>query len=393
MNSQVGYNNKIGNIIKKSSLALLLTCFSWVASAQSVSRFVEFFTFHPNRRVAQQDSAVYPAKLILTPIIAYSPETSLEFGVGAKYLFKLRHSGPETRTSNIPVSLTYTLNNQVLVNSGYEIFFRQERYMLTGNLRFKFFPQRFYGIGRDTPEAAEEEYSFTQVLLEPILLKRVGFRYLFLGAGVRYNRVSNLTFEEDSALEESDISGSLGSTSVGGELALVYDSRDNILTAHRGWYAELTHGFYGKVLGGTHRFQLSRIDIRKFVPLSKRRDVLAFQLLASFSFEDVPLSELSALGGSEIMRGYYEGRYLDNHLLAFQAEYRFRLFQRLGAVVFAGAGDVARQVGDFSFGNLRPSLGAGLRFLIDDTEDLNLRLDYGLGSRTQNYYLKVGEAF
>ena len=374
-------------------LIILLFFFSFSASAQSVSRFVEFFTFHPNQRAAQQDSAIYPAKLILTPVVGYSPETSLEFGVGAKYLFKLRNSGPETRTSNMPVSLTYTLNHQVLINSGYEIFFPQERYMLTGNLRFKLFPQRFYGVGRDTPESSEEEYSFTQVLLEPILLKQVGFRYLFLGAGVRYNRVSNLTFEEGSTLATSNISGSQGSTSVGTQLALVYDSRDNILTAHRGWYAELTHGFYGKVLGGTHRFQLSRIDIRKFVPISKRRDVLAFQLQASFSFEDVPLSELSALGGNNIMRGYYEGRYLDKHLLAFQTEYRFNIFQRLGAVVFAGAGDVAHRVSDFRFGNLRPTFGAGLRFLIDDTEDLNLRLDYGLGTRTQNYYLKVGEAF
>jgi hemolysin activation/secretion protein len=128
------------------------------------------------------------------------------------------------------------------------------------------------------------------------------------------------------------------------------------------------------------------------VPL-KPGSVLAFQLQSSFSFGDVPLGELSALGGHEMMRGYYEGRYLDNHLLAIQAEYRFRLWDRLGAVIFAGGGDVASDVGDFRLGNLRPSVGAGLRFLIDKTEDLNLRFDYGIGYRTRNYYLQVAEAF
>ena len=362
------------------------------APAQGLDRFVEFFTLHPNREAARQDSLLYPSKLILTPLVAFSPETNLEFGVGAKYLFKFRKSGPETRTSNMPLSLTYTLNNQILLFSGFEIFSNQEKFMLTGNARFKVFPQRFYGIGRDSPESAEEEYSFSQLLLEPILLKQVGFRHLFLGAGVRYNRVSNVTFEEESILATSDISGTNGSTSVGTELALVYDSRDNILTAHRGWYSELTHGFYGKVLGGTHRFQLTRLDLRKFIPLAHRQ-TLAFQFLASFSFQDVPLAELSALGGDDIMRGYYAGRYLDNHLLALQAEYRFRLYERLGAVVFAGGGDVAHQVGDFSFGNIRPTVGVGLRFLIDTTEDLNLRFDYGFGRRTQNYYLQLAEAF
>lgn len=383
----------LGHIrILKLTLLYLGIVLPFLTQAQGLERFVEFFTLHPNRVAARQDSAIYPSKLILTPLVAFSPETSLEFGVGAKYLFKFRQSGPETRTSNMPLSFTYTLNNQILIFSGYEIFFNQEKYMLTGNARFKVFPQRFYGVGRDSPKSAEEEYLFSQLLIEPIFLKQVGLRYLFLGAGVRYNWVSNVTFEEESALAVSDISGANGSTSVGAELALVYDSRDNILTAHRGWYTELTHGFYGKVLGGTHQFQLTRIDVRKFVPLARHR-TLAFQFLASFSYQDVPLSELSGLGGDDIMRGYYAGRYLDNHSIALQAEYRFRLYQRLGAVVFAGGGDVAHQVSEFAFGNIRPTVGIGLRFLIDKTEDLNLRFDYGFGRRTQNYYLQLAEAF
>ncbi len=325
-------------------------------------------------------------------MVAFSPETNLEFGVGAKYLFKFGKSGPETRTSNMPLSLTYTLNNQMLLYSGYEIFFNQEKYMLTGNIRFEVFPQRYYGIGRDSPKSAEEEYSFSQLLIAPILLKQVGFRHLFLGTVIRCKQVCNVTFEEESALANSGISGAEGSTSVGAELALVYYSRDNILTAHRGWYTELTHGFYDKVLGGTHKFQLTRLDLRHFVPVAPRQ-ILAFQFLASFSFQDVPLAELSALGGDDIMRGYYKGRYLDNHFMALQAEYWFRLYERLGAGVFAGGGDVANQVSAFSFGNLRPTVGLGLRFPIDQTEDLNLHFDYGFGRRTQNYYLQLAEAF
>ncbi len=374
---------------------LVATCFLFPTGlkAQFIDQLVDFFTVPLNQSAVAEDSSIYPARIIITPLVAFSPETSIEFGAGAKTLFKFRRSGPETRTSNIPISLTYTLNNQAILWSGYEVFFNQERWMLIGNLTLQLFPQLYYGLGRNSLESNEEEYTFTQVLIEPILLKQIGQSHLFLGAGIRYNHVGNLRFEDESRLQNSGISGATGSTSVGAQLALVYDSRDNILTAHTGWFAQLTHGFYEEALGGTHRFQLTRLDLRKFISLGSPRRVLAFQLMSSFSFQDVPLNELSALGGGELMRGYYEGRFIDNHLVAFQAEYRFPLWDRFGGVVFAGAGDVARRIGDFRLDAFRPSVGFGLRFLIDRTEDLNLRFDYGFGKRTSNYYANVAEAF
>ena len=364
------------------------------ASAQWVDDAIEFFTIHPNRRNVQQDSSLYPAKIVLAPVVIFSPETSLGLGVGAKYLFKMRGSGDETRTSNMPVSAIYTLENQLLVYSGFEIFSNQERWMLTGNLRFEVFPRLYYGVGRNTPESNEEEYDYTQVVIEPILLRQVFFRHLFLGGGVRYNYIGNVEPEVDGRLVNDDYTGATGSTSVGAELAAVFDSRDNLLNAHRGWYLELTHGFYGKVLGGTHEFQLTRVDLRHyFRPFRYRSDVLAFQFLSHFTYDEPPLGELAALGSAEIMRGYYEGRYLDRKLMAAQVEYRAKLTGRLGGVLFAGVGDVANEVSDFRFKNLRGSVGFGLRFLLDKREDLNIRADWGFGNGTNNYYLNIGEAF
>ncbi|MGB5929333.1 MAG: hypothetical protein WBH03_14225, partial [Cyclobacteriaceae bacterium] len=73
-------------------------------------------------------------------MVVYSPETSIGLGVGAKYLFKMPGSGDETRTSNMPISLIYTFENQIVVYSGFEIFSPQEKWMLTGNLQFQIFP-------------------------------------------------------------------------------------------------------------------------------------------------------------------------------------------------------------------------------------------------------------
>lgn len=247
------------------SLLISLFLLPTQGNAQGIENLIEFLTAHPNKRAVARDSTIYPAKLIFAPAISYSPETNLSLGVGLKALFKLRGSGPETRTSNIPVALQYTIENKYLLYSGFEVFTPQERYMITGNVWLQTFPSLYYGIGSRTPASNEEEFTFTQVLLEPIFLKQSYLRYLFIGGGIRYNLITRVEAVEDGLLDRSEQTGSLGSTSVGVEFAVVYDSRDNLLNAKEGLYVEFTHGFYDKVLGGTNRFQLTRLDARYFI--------------------------------------------------------------------------------------------------------------------------------
>ena len=93
------------------------------------------------------------------------------------------------------------------------------------------------------------------------------------------------------------------------------------------------------------------------------------------------------------MRGYFEGRYTDGNLLATQVEWRQKISKLFGLVGFAGVGTVAPSISEFSTSYLRPSLGIGLRFLVDPEENLNLRLDFGRSESKWNYYLKIAEAF
>lgn len=82
--------------------------------AQAFEKFLDFLTIHINKKAIAQDSSIYPAKAILTPVISYAPETNLSIGLGIKALFKLNGSGDETRTSNIPLTVQYTVENKYL---------------------------------------------------------------------------------------------------------------------------------------------------------------------------------------------------------------------------------------------------------------------------------------
>lgn len=377
-------------------LFFLVICFSPTSiKGQTIDNLKEFFTFYPNQKTVDRDSTMYRQKFIAAPVFTYSPETNFAFGTGAKYLFKFNGSGDETRVSNMPLTLQYTLNNQFFFFSGFEVFTNQEKWVIEGNLLFQNYPRLYYGIGNQTPKSAEEQYDYYQFLLEPIFLKRMFHKYLFIGAGFRYNHIYNTRTVPDGLIETTRPDGFDGSTSVGAELAMLFDSRSNILNAQDGWYFEMTHGLYGKVLGGTNQFNLTRVDLRHFFDISrKNEDVLAFQILGQLSRGDLPFSELSFFGGSEIMRGYQEGRFVDRDLLATQIEYRKNFKDsRFGLVGFVGTGNVYNNINEFQFKKLKPNYGAGVRFSIDKQENLNLRFDVGFGKGTSGFYFGIAEAF
>ena len=94
------------------------------------------------------------------------------------------------------------------------------------------------------------------------------------------------------------------------------------------------------------------------------------------------------------MRGYYFGRYRDRNMIAFQTEYRFPLFWRLGGVGFVGFGDVASDMTEFKMNQFKYNVGFGLRFMFDRQEKINARLDFGLcEGGSSGIYAMVVEAF
>jgi len=347
----------------------------------------------------RNDSTFKQAKIVLAPIVSFEPNTSLGFGVGAKLLFKPKGAGAETRFSNIPVSVQYTLRNQFIFFSEYEIFFPGEQYLLKGNLAYSKFPIGYYGVGSTSKDADVVDISFNNVLFEPLLLKSISSNF-FVGGGWRLNTFTSLSLldEGEPTEEELKLRDELGSISSGLELAMTFDSRDNLLNAHKGVFAEFTHGFYQKAFGSSDNFMLTKLNFRQYWTLSSRRphNVLAIELFTRLSWGSTPLLDLPALGGSELLRGFREGRFRDKYAFFGQAEYRVQATEHIGFVLFGGIGEVTNSLSNLQVNNLKYSVGTGIRFKIVKSENLNIRIDYAYGfgtSRDQNFYLGIAEAF
>ncbi len=102
---------------------------------------------------------------------------------------------------------------------------------------------------------------------------------------------------------------------------------------------------------------------------------------------------MAKAGGEEMLRGYASNRYRDHHFVGSQAELRMPLYKRFGAVAFVGLGEVFREPADLQLDLLKYSFGGGLRYAMNKSERLNIRLDYGIGRGTSSFYFSVTEAF
>jgi hypothetical protein len=336
-------------------------------------------------------------QLLVYPTIAYAPETTLEIGATSLYVYYANRD-TKNRLSEINNFSFFTLENQYGVWFEHAIYTDQDRWFLLGKLRFQSFPLFYHGIGTNTPKDYTARVDAKQFLIKERVLKKLK-KNLFFGLEIEYQSLSDVDF----VLNESNPNafkfplGSTGSNNLGFGLGLVQDNRHNVLNVRDGFFSELAFLHSNPTWGSTYKFTSINFDTRIYKP-SGKRNVLAAQLLGQFNFGDVPFNQLSLLGGESIMRGYYFGRYRDNHQLATQVEYRFlpipfSFTDRIGAVLFAGTGTVFNKMNEVSIPNLKFSAGGGLRFLLFPKKDIWTRMDYGLTKEGGGFYLFVGESF
>lgn len=332
--------------------------------------------------------------LFFTPVLYFSPDTRWGFGGAGVYAFHMKDKEDPldlTRTSYVQFLADYTMNNQTDVWAYWSVFTRKERYYLKGEMRFRDFPDRFYGIGNASPKENEEFYSYNLLSFKSLFLKKV-YQKFFVGFDYHFSKEYNFQLQEDGMLATGIITGYNGGIGSAFGGVVVYDTRDNVLNTFSGATGELASYFYSPVFGSTFSFADINGQYAKFWQV-RPKHILAWQTRARITLGDTPFLDLSMVGNEDMLRGYPRNRFRDNHFLGTQLEYRFPLFWRLGMTTFAGAGDVFSRTQDLSWSNMKYSVGMGLRLLVNAAERVNIRLDYGYGREGGYFYFGVAEAF
>jgi hypothetical protein len=332
------------------------------------------------------------SEVFFYPTLAYTPETSWEFGASALKLYRAKNDSTN-RLSEIQSFGFITLNEQYGGFLEHFLYSDKDKWFFLGKLKAQRFPLQYYGVGIDALKANEQLIGADYIAIRERVLRRISNNF-FGGLEIDFQRVSNTSIEGLSELPSS-IPGIGGSRNLGLGLGLVYDSRHNALNVRDGFFAEVALLNYGKSFGNDFVFSSSNLDLRYFKSVRKNQ-VLAAQIYGQSVNGSPPFNMMALLGSEGMMRGYYYGRFRDKHYLAAQVEYRFLPFdfsKRIGGVAFLSAGSVQPQILDFNFKEFLPAGGLGLRFLIFPKKDIFIRFDVGFTKEGKAFYIYTGEAF
>lgn len=329
----------------------------------------------------QVERAPKKVKVIPIPTLGYEPETLFHFGAVALFTFDLYHDSL-TRTSNAKVEFNYTLRNQLILETEWSYFFREEQWFSQGLLHFSKFPDYYYGVGSATPIENELLFETNRIDLEGGVYYNLG-RRRFTGGGFRYLNYSNLN--SDSQIKFDEL---VDRQNVGLSLSFFIDRRNSLLSASKGSLLRLdTEYNFSK-----SDYLRMKFDARKYLSISSGF-VFAGRFYNQFTFGTPTFYDYAVLGGDDFVRGYFYGRYRDKHLTTFQGEIRTPLLWRLGLSFIAGVSSLYDQPSAISTA-IRPNYGLGLRFLVDKEDRINLRFDYVLGNQQNSgFYISFGESF
>ena len=84
------------------------------------------------------------------------------------------------------------------------------------------------------------------------------------------------------------------------------------------------------------------------------------------SHNDIPFYELATIGGTEILRGYKEGRYRDNGVVHVAGTYKFPIWKLIEGALFYESGRTFHQVDDLTLDRWLYSCGGSLRVWVPD---------------------------
>lgn len=364
-------------------ILFLLPIFWCAYSASAQSHFIKKLFF-------EKDSSK-TSSLLPLPLVAYSQETGLEFGFAALYSFYADTSHKNTKVSNLYFPVSYTFKNQSRISLKTDYWLPGNTYHLTADIGYSNFPFNFYGIGNNTRSTSKT--LLTQKRFHAIIgAEKAVFTHVFLGLNADY---------EDYSFKDQLINTNLSGKQGGGNLlygpGLSFDNRNTNTYTLKGFYANLNGGLVSSINQSDYNGAYFNFDFRQFNSISKKL-VLAFN--GSYQFttgSNTPFYLLQTLGNDQLMRGYYGGRFRDKYIIALQSELRYRLSDRIAAVGFGGTGTVYNSV--FTFNQLKPNYGGGLRYFFDVEKGISIRADYGVGEkpagekRQSGFYLSLGEAF
>ncbi len=318
-------------------------------------------------------------KFLPIPYVNYNRSLGYQIGAVPVVLFNLVKSDTVSPSSIAGMAGVYT-ENKTWFLMGFSMLYLQEdnwRILAAGGLasvNFQFFLEN--QIGGWIPYNTELDVIFAQV-------QRRVFRKIY--AGVSLVRMNLKTSSDVIPIEPETRLNGLG-------LQVSMDRRSNVRYPRSGFETTVRYFTYPSFLGNEAVSNKIELTHNHFLPMRKNTDVLAGRVFIGLGLGDLSFNQQLIVGRTDI-RGYTQGGYRGNYLVAAQGEYRWNFLPRWGAVGFAGAATLFQAINEQDNGKILPGVGAGFRYTVDTETSMNVGMEVAAGIDDWGVYFRIGEAF
>lgn len=148
----------------------------------------------------------------------------------------------------------------------------------------------------------------------------------------------------------------------------------------------------GYILGGDYDFTKFNLDLRRYFPGLEEDQSWAFRLKGGtiITGDILPPHERYRLGGPDTVRGFGFGTLNGDHMMLFNAEYRFKIYGIFDGALFFDTGSAWKKHETLTTGDFLTSAGAGVRM---NTPLGQLRLDLGITQDGVMPHFSIGQTF
>ncbi len=367
---------------------------------------------------------------LILPVIAYNPANGFQLGAAVTSALYL---GPKenTRISLAGVKLAVTTKEQFISFIKSNLYTAENKFFFSGDWRYYKFSETTYGLGTNSPEGIELDpsWAFQGILLgneqgysmryDYFMFHEIAnmkvFDNFYLGLGYHldaYKNIEDLDLKLDSIPPQLTPHWSYSKfhgfdpkkyTMSGFSINAMYDSRDNQISAYKGYFARFNYQVNPTFLGSSQNSSQLWTEFRTYIGLSKNtpRHLIAFWYFGNFLVSgEQPYLTLMAIGDDQRLksgRGYTAGRFRGQDFVYAEAEYRFpilRCAQTLGGVVFVNASTASnRDANVHLFDYVRPAVGFGFRLLMNKYSRMNISIDFAYGFDSKGTYFGGAETF
>ncbi len=317
----------------------------------------------------------------------YSSDTKFGVGLVAAGLYKTDYADSLLMPSDVSLYLKATSSMHFELGVRGNHIFPGDRMRMNYDVNFASIKSKFWGIGYDmnVNDNNESVYKYLKSQAHVKLLWRLADNF-YVGPMLTFDYVNGRDFELPFLWNgEDDRTFNFG---VG--FTVQYDSRDFISNAYKGVCLKLDQRFNPHFMLNRYAFSLTSFDISWYQRVWKGC-TLAAQFTSRFTYGNTPWGLLSTLGGSDNMRGYFEGRYRDKCEMDVCLELRQHVWRRNGVVAWIGAGTVFPRLKDIEWRKILPNYGIGYRW--EFKKRVNVRVDLGFGKHQRGFIFSINEAF